>query len=294
VSVAASTGPPRAPTSASSEALLRSALTLLTNVGVLTGLLVYFGWKRTAVQASQLGIDETLFGFTTRDYLLRSVDALFVPIGLAAVAGLGFLWLDRWVRSRARSTPPGPWTTRAVAALRWAWVLLPLAGFLVGSVSSRVGAVTFPLSFGLGALLTAYGFHLRRELGVPADGVDAARWRTEPTRVLVAIVVVLSVFWTITNVADSRGRALATRLEAQVARRPAVVVHSAAPLGLEVPGVSEQRVGPDAYRYDGLRLLHHRAGTFLLVHDGWRRDDGVLLVLHDDGELRFEFVTGAG
>ena len=60
--------------------------------------------------------------------------------------------------------------------------------------------------------------------------------RREPS--LLAMLVLLSVFWTITLVAESRGLALADQVEAGIDLRPAVVVHSQRPLGFEAPGVT--------------------------------------------------------
>lgn len=37
---------------------------------VLTALPVYFGWQRSEVQARQLGIDESILGMSTRDYVV--------------------------------------------------------------------------------------------------------------------------------------------------------------------------------------------------------------------------------
>lgn len=278
---------------ASQDALLRTVLSVVTNVTVLTALLVYFGWKRSDVQARALGLDETIFGLSTRDYLLRSVGSLFVPLAVVAGAGLAWMWCDRQVRPLLGNPAWWPRLRRGIAVLRWSWLLVPaLAAALYAT--TLVGAVALPASVGVGALLTAHAVSLGRDLdghrGLP--GPDRT-WRTEVNRGLVAVLVLLSVFWAITLVADSRGRALADRLERTIDSRPAVVVQSSRPLGIDAPGVTESRVGKDAYRYHGLRLLHHHEGRFLLVHDGWSRQDGVLLILHDDDDLRFEFSRAA-
>ncbi len=278
---------------ASQDALLRTVLSFVTNVTVLTALLVYFGWKRSDVQARALGLDETIFGLSTRDYLLRSVDSLFVPLVLAAVVGVGWMWVDGLVRRRLDDPDWAPVLQRGITVLTWSWLLLPALALAV-LVGFGVGQLTFPLSFGLGALLTAHGVSLSRDLERRRGSVESERtWRTDVNRSLLAMLVLLSLFWTITLVAESRGLALADQVEAGIDRRPAVVVHSQRPLGFEAPGVTEERLADDSYRYEGLRLLHHHEGTFLLVHDGWTRREGVLLILHDDEDLRFELSRGA-
>ena len=47
---------------------------VLANVAVLTALLVYFGWTRSEVYNRRIGIDESILGMLTREYLLRSSD----------------------------------------------------------------------------------------------------------------------------------------------------------------------------------------------------------------------------
>ena len=59
---------------------------------LLTGLLFYFGWSFTYWYFHYLGVNSTLLGSTSQDYLMRSVDALFVPVTVAAVVGLLALW----------------------------------------------------------------------------------------------------------------------------------------------------------------------------------------------------------
>jgi hypothetical protein len=279
---------------ASHDALLRTVMTVVTNATVLSALLVYFGWKRSDVQARALGLDETIFGLSTRDYLLRSVDSLFVPLALAAVAGLAWMWADGQLRRRLDHPGWLPVLQRAIAVLKWSWLLLPALA-VAALIGLRIGDVTLPLSFGLGTLLTAHAVSFGRDLDRRRGIGDPERtWRTDLNRGLAAVLVLISVFWTITLVADSRGRALADQVEAGIDRRPAVVVHSQRPLGIDAPGVTEERLANDSYRYGGLRLLHHHEGRFLLVHDGWTRHQGVLLVLHDDADLRFEFSRGGG
>ena len=196
---------------ASQDTLLRTVLPFVTNVTVLTALLVYFGWKRSDVQARALGLDETIFGFSTRDYLLRSVDSLFVPLAVAVVVGVGWMWADGFVRRRLDDPNWAPVLQRVITVLTWSWLLLPALALAV-LVGFGVGQLTFPLSFGLGALLTAHGVSLSRDLERRRGGVESERtWRTDVNRSLLAMLVLLSVFWTITLVAESRGLALADR-----------------------------------------------------------------------------------
>lgn len=273
---------------APSDTLLRTVLSVVTNVSVLTALLVYFGWRRSFTQARQMGLDETVFGLTTRDYVLRSVGSVFRPLVVAAVAGLAWMWLDGLARRLMEDAKLWPILKRVLLWLRWAWLFVPASSAAAVAVLGR-GQTLLVLSFGLGVLASAHAASLQRDLdiqrGLPSR---APSWSTEVARGLVLVLVLVSAFWAVTLVADSRGVALAEAVELEIARRPPVVVHSTVPLTIDAPSVTEQRLADGAYRYTGLRLLHHQEGRFLLVHDGWTRRDGVLFILHDDDTLRFE------
>jgi hypothetical protein len=82
--------------------LLRSIVVAVGNVGVLTALLVYFGWVRSEVQSRELGIDESILGMSTQEYVLRSVRAVLVLLIVMAVFGLLWVALDRWLTLRLR------------------------------------------------------------------------------------------------------------------------------------------------------------------------------------------------
>src|SRR5829696_7273881 len=75
------------------DGALRALASIGANVTVLTALLIYFGWRRSETQARVLGIDESILGMSTRDYVVRSVGPLLAPLVVVGMAGLGWLWL---------------------------------------------------------------------------------------------------------------------------------------------------------------------------------------------------------
>src|SRR5262245_23267863 len=90
-----------APTATAQPSVVGQVAQVLTTFGapltVATALLFYFGWVRTSVEATTLGVNDTIFGYSTQDYVMRSIDALFLPVlvasGLAIVALLAHGWL---------------------------------------------------------------------------------------------------------------------------------------------------------------------------------------------------------
>jgi hypothetical protein len=268
---------------------------------LVTALAFYFGWVLTNSRASYLRIDASLFGFSTQDYLLRSVDALFVPLGAIFVLGLLVLWLHSLAMRQLADLRRG-------AGLR----IAAGAGVLVGGALFAIGiaGVFNVLSFspyylvpsatpGIGIGLLAYGVYLRRRIeaverpsrppSVPAVGPAAST-------ALVAMVVVLSAFWTASRYAEAVGRGRAQRLAASLSTLPQVTVFAPRRLDVTAPGVVEQRlVGADRayhYRYSGLRLLIRSASKYFLLPNGWTRATGSAIVLSDSPDYRFEFGAG--
>jgi hypothetical protein len=291
---------------------LKPVVALLANVTVLTALLVYFGWRRAETHADRLGIDESILGMTTREYVLRAVGPVLVLLIGIAVCGLAWVALER--RLTPRLIPPDdsaaagdgavPVTIRlAEAALTLAWIVLPMLVYLLGFVFPAAAFVLFPASIGAGALLWVYAGRVRRERHVSHDDTNeedadhSDNRRSLLALGFVGLLVLVCLFWTASNYAEVLGDRLADDFVAEVDRLPGVVVSSERALFLEGPEVDEQRLpgahadGALRYRYEGLRLLEHTGGKFFLVSDGWTTEYGVVFVMRDDDRsVRLDFV----
>jgi hypothetical protein len=276
--------------------LLRQLAGALANVAVVTALLVYFGWQRVAVQARQLGVDESLFRISTREYLLRSVRPVLVLLIAVGLAGLCWVALDRWLQPRLTAD-----TGRPDAAARWvvrlllaAVVVLPFVVWLGGFLFPATAFVAFPLAIGGGLLLLLYALDLRRNLP-GRDPMPASR--DIVVRASAAVLTGICLFTAAADYATVEGTRLAREFVTDLPSQPRVVVYSPKHLHIDAPGVSEQALPPDEsaylFRYSGLRLLEHIEGTYFLVSDGWTPRYGVVVMLPEDPSLRMEFVRGA-
>lgn len=286
--------------------VLTPAVSVLANGAVLTGLLVYFGWRRSSIHAQQLGLPEAVFGMTTQDYLLRSVRPVLVLLIGLAVAGVLWVLLDRWLVGRlptdAGAAPPGSrrsqrLTLWVLRLLSWAWLLLPLTVYLARPLFPAVAYVLFPATIGAGALLLLYTVRLR---GLDAEQDAHAPRRRQVMRAAGVLVAGVCTFWTAANYAYVEGVQLARAVHDGVTDLPAVVVHSDRPIGVEGPAAVEEELStapdePPRYRYAGLRFLDHSGGRYFLVTDGWPAEDGVVLVLPaDDPGVLVQFVRDPG
>lgn len=257
----------------------------LANVTIITGLLVYFGWRRIETQAQRLGIDESILGLSTREYVLRSVGPVLALLSAIAVVGLVWAWVDRrlvaWIAGRE-----GRAATVVVGACSFAWAALPLAVGASAGRRPREVYVLFPAAIAAGVLLLLYADRLRTaQRGGTAPDRD-------PVRLFVGVLVALCLFWTASNYAEVLGASLARRTASDVRSLTGVVVYSRERLHLDAPGTHEQVLpGEDGYRYGGLRLLDRTGGRYFLVSDGWSPTYGVVVVLADDDHsVRLEFV----
>lgn len=291
--------------------VLGSLGAVLTGV---TAVMFYFGWRRSDVQATTMGVDVSLFGYTSQDYVLRSISALYVPLLLVAALGLGWLWVHARVQrllrpgdaaASARRDAAARWSRRVAVgcgALAAACVLFAmLAGLTAppGPVAALARALAdrqwvVPLVLVAATLGAAYAWWLYRRLR-PAPPADRSLWRSVLTVVLVVGTVGLGVFWMLEEYASAVGRGYAQRLAANVDALPRAVVASPYPLGVDAPGVVEEVVAVDAdgaatlYRTSGLRLLARSGGKVILVPDGWAPGVGSVVVVADSEALTWQF-----
>lgn len=275
-----------------SSAGLRQFATLATNVAVLTALLVYFGWRRSETEAARLGVDESIFGLSTRDYLLRSVGPVLQLLAIVAAAGLAAVYLDRGLRRRAEHHGPTDRALRlALSGMSIAWLLLPLLIVALGYLAPAIAFVAFPLAIAAGVLLLVYATHLGHELRGRAPRPIGSRQRVE--RASVAVALCVTAFWATSNYAEVLGNRLADETVNHVSDLTAVTVYAPQRLGISAPGTHETPIpGPGQtyrYRYTGLRLLEHTGGRYFLIPDLWKPESGAVIMLNDSSPLRFEF-----
>lgn len=266
---------------------------------LLTSLLLYFGRSHAYYFFDYFGVNWTLLGLTSQDYLLRSLDGLFVPMTVLACVALLVLWGHTALHSRlaAGSRP---------RALR---VLLPVMGIIglvlaVGGLWSIVEPtvlsrylVAAPLSLAVGVPLLGYTVHLWRSLSA---GPTPGRPASGPTWVAVAewagmfLLVGLSLFWAANDYSTAVGTSRARQFVAQMPGYPSTVVYSERSLNLHAPGIHEVRCkDPEAayhFRYDGLKLVLQSGNQYLFLPAGWTPGDGVAILMPRTDALRLEFL----
>lgn len=275
-----------------------------------TALLYYFGYVRTNSLFQQFGVEAVVLRLSAQDYLLRSVEGLYVPVGVLLVAATLGLWahgaVGRLVVSEA-----------AIPQLRRLAVDVAVTGFVlfatgVGGIVApgwyQAYVLLAPCCLASGSALCAWSRWLWQRLRAvdafddpdvtPAAVRSATAWSGVVATVLVVLVVVLGLFWAASDYAGAVGRGVAAGIMQDLDRRPSVVVYSAQRLFLAGPGVQEQALPADPaaayrFRYAGLRLLIESDGRFVLLPDRWTRDAGPAYVLDDSDGVRVEYRPGS-
>jgi hypothetical protein len=288
------------------ESPLRSALSVVTTLGppltIATALMVYFGWARSDVQAGYMGLDVSLFGFSTQDYVLQSISTLYVPLLAAAALALGCLALHQRVDAALARQRARPMLRTAGRVALGVGLLAAAAAVLAAYAYRNRGPLVLPLVVPLvlaaGTAVATYGGWLARAAAEPrAPGPAGRPWQRALRALLVGVVITLALFWETSNYAGVVGRGRALQIARTVPQMPRATVYSATPLGIQAPGVREERLAPgpgagkDAprWRTTGLRFMTRSGGRMFLLHDGWTPRRGTVIVLPDDERLRWQF-----
>ena len=263
---------------------------------LLTALLYYFGWSHAYWFCNYFGVNSTALGFTTTDYLMRSVDALFVPMTVAASAALLAVWGHSLLSARL-ATGSRPRALRFILpVMAMVGCVLVLGGFVSVFTTTVLSKhlVAAPLSLGLGVLLLVYTVRLRRLVAERYESTSTNRgWAAVVEWAVVFVLVGLSLFWAATDYSAAVGRSRAMDFVAGLPSYPNVVIYSDRSLSLHAPGVREVRCKDTQaayrFRYDGLKLVLESGGQYLFLPEEWTPAQGVAILLPRTSSLRLEF-----
>jgi hypothetical protein len=293
----------REPLTSGLPQLVRLLGTVVGPTTLVTALMFYFGQSHAYYFYDYFGVNSTLLDLTTRDYVQRAVDGLFVPLLVGASVGLLALWAHSLLRTRLAELPRRR-VVGLIAGMAAVGLVLAVGGFwsafAVTVLRPQMYGTAAPLSLAFGVLLLVYAVHLWRSVGAgrPATGPAArpalgrvAEWAA------VFVLVGLSLFWAANNYSVAVGRQQAHRMVLQLPREPSVVLFSERSLSLAAPGVREVRCkDPEAgyrFRYDGLKLLPQSGDQYVLLPERWSRADGVAILIPRNDSLRMELVPAS-
>lgn len=246
----------------------------------LSALLFYYGYVSSRAQYAYFGLDVDTIGLGTREFVMRSPQALLAPLLLIALAGAGLVLLRQRLAGREISAGAVRRAGLGGVCLVGLGVALLLAFGWIGGWAAY--PMLTPVLLATGLLLLAWSWHRR----------DVRRAATA----LLLLAAATCVFWATATLAEWTGRGIAQRTARDIGQLPAVVLDSRERLYL-TDGVTEEAELPTQdgqafrYRYRGLRLLIAAEDRMFLVPEIWTPAGSTLVVPLDDVRVRFRFVN---
>lgn len=297
--------------------------TVIAPTTLLTALLFWFGWQRGFWFYDYFGVDTSLLGLTTADYLVLSVDGLFVPLVVLACLVLLAIWGRPLVRRQSAIGPSVLLICGSILAL------LGLIAMFVEAVRDVI-ELAAPLSLAAGVLLLSYANHLRRtpsETDTKADtkadakplsppvatsgrqadakpvrmaGSKVGAEELSPRRMAewaaVFSLVGICLFWATNDYSSAVGRTRAEQFVGELPTVPNAVVYSTGELNVGGRGVTETACTGSkalyAFRYDGLKLVLQSNDQYLLLPAAWTPADGIAVLLPRNDNVRLELYRG--
>lgn len=256
---------------------LQGVSAIIAPATLLTGIAFYFGWQRVRSFDEYFGLNPGAVGYSTRDYVLNSLDALFLPVVVVLIALIAFALGHAYVTDAQRTGRRSPATLHRLsrAALVLGALLLFVGGLAAFSVvpfhTPYLIATLFPA---VGVLLIAHAVDQRERLrGDPPLSTAA--------RVFVVLFVAVCLFWAAGLYAQTVGRNQAVALARNLDVLPAVTLSSSSDLGLNRFGNNAviESVGAKTHTYSGLRLLAVDNGTMWLLPERWKPAAGRLFAV---------------
>ncbi|MDQ4114989.1 MAG: hypothetical protein M3306_28420 [Actinomycetota bacterium] len=277
----------------------RIAAEIIAPTSLLTAVFFYFGWSHAYWFFDYFGVNSTLLGLTTQDYLMRAVDGLFVPITVAAVAGLTAVWVPAMLPERLHARIRdriAPVATRVAAGAGLLLVVNGLSRILWRTPFNQSLAVA-PLCLASGVLLLWYAARRRRDERADPIPANKSHWVPWIEWSAVFALVGLSLFWAANDYAAAVGTARAKEFVQTISDHPKAIVYSAQRLNLNQVGVRELPCpGAESafgFRYDGLVLVLYADDQYVLLPQRWTPERGHAIVLSRTDGLRLEFVTSS-
>jgi len=277
---------------------LKAIGSVVAPASLITGLMFYFGVNHAAHFFQWFGVNYTVMGLTTQDYLIRSVDGLFLPLVILAAAVLVALWSLRLGSGRLSEATIGKLRRRATFVSVLVGVVgikLAIAGVVRPEAFQRVHGLP-GLSLAVGVLFLALASHLHRT-AAGGDGRLPPAWSGVTEWAALFVVVSVGLFWAVTDYSATVGQTRGFNTQQKLAEAPGAVIYSKDRLSIPAMCAHEvvcaQPEGTDAayrYRYENLALVFASADQYLLLPSGWPGAGGVAIVLPRSDSLRLEFV----
>jgi hypothetical protein len=278
---------------------------------IVTSVCYFFGYIWTRKYLSYFGIDSNAIGYTSSDYVLKSVSVLYAPILVLIVGSAAAWWGVAHIRSLAeqeRGTRPirvAGWTAIVVGA---ALTMRGVVGVIGPGLELVHGTLLTPLALCTGPVALIVGFWLK----------SLSRSRTQPAQftnarlvsvVAAGSVIVMAMFWLTNIFATAYGESEAKSTAAQLwSKETGVTLYTGdrlgappnlvveAPLSRSDSSEAAQPAGAssDTFRYLCLRALVVRGDRWVLVPARWTPEYGYAVIVDANASNRISVLRLKG
>ncbi|WP_107657066.1 hypothetical protein [Nocardia suismassiliense] len=268
---------------------------------LLTALLFFFGWHHVYRFFYYFGVDSTTLDPSIREYLMRTVDALFVPLIVVGLLCMAVLWGYTALPNSVRERRPAWWITAVIAVLAVAVLLNGVSRVFVVTALND-GLCVAPVSIII-AVLVLWALIVQRRNRLRAQLPETAPLpRSQAAAVtewaILFAVIGINLFWIAADYSIAVAQSRASEWAAQLPTSSQVVIYSEKDLHLSHSDVQKARCDTDPtagsayrFRYDGLVPLTRIGDHYVLVPRTWTPGNGAAIVLpaSPPGAIRFEF-----
>jgi hypothetical protein len=251
----------------------------------------YFGYVSTRTSMAHLGIDSDAIGFTTQDYVTKSVGVLYVALLTALVIGTVLVGFCANVRRVARAG-------RHLVLLRRS-AMVVIGGGVVAVVRGVAGVLyptevpdqilwLTPVSLGTGAALLLLGFWMLRTTRISTDPQPLAAAERGLLGVGIAVLV-LALFWTTNIFATKAGEVEGTNIAGNLWFKESTVILDTpdrlvlpSQLVKETPLTLKDSPQGETFRYECFRAIAVRGNRWVLMPANWRQQFGYTVLITAD------------
>jgi NADH:ubiquinone oxidoreductase subunit 6 (subunit J) len=284
------------------KSFFERAAYVVTPGSVVIGLLYYLGNRYRSAYYSYFGIPMRDLELTPQDYLLDSPTALFFPLWVLLVVGLVGVLLFRTMERRLAEQASDRHRRLAAGAVAAVGAVLLLISFpvlleplwwqrgvLQGLPSFWLRDLLPPVVVAVGILMLLFALYLRRS----PEYRRQRHWNAAQGLLLAAVAMIL--FFAMARYAYGAGMSRAQHdAENGYQGTTRVLVHSRTPIHASAPSITCEERGrahqPYRFRCTGFRILAKSRTRYFLVPHKRPSDVDVVLVLHDDDNVRVEVV----
>jgi len=267
---------------------------IASQAALITALLYFYGRVRTGWYYGYFGIDTNALGFSTSDYVIRSLNATLPPVIVCALAILAVLAMTRHLDRAVDFIQERPRLKRATVIVIAVVIVVCVAVLVNGIWPWRYASYSrgYPMPIAVIGIAAAVG--IGRRLLLPST-----RWPHSTDRMwsmAVATFALAGVLWIADLYAGADGvrEARDTENTLQSPTSTQFVLYSAERLLVSGPGVQASEIAAPGsryhFQYSNLRLLVRTPNEYVILSAEWKKGRDPVIVVPVDDSIRFDVI----